>query len=541
MVFLQSKYINQVFFCCSSFALFGIYFSGHEAMLIDDGISGIWNIKMQGLNGYWGSFGFENFYYGHYGIVAILYGLFGLNPFGWFLFFVGMHSLNSTLIFMLFKKCFALVSSSSEAAMMSLFSALLFLISPYQSENIIWGATSHYCISLFVLLVSLYWIIKSMQGKKPFSNILLHTLLAFSLLTLEISFLFPPLMLVFYFLFKLLNKNKLSLNEYIRGVLLPQIVLVFTYCAFHHFIFHSWIPHDRAGADTLFSLSHAVTTLAQQVVKLFGFVHFLDFDKRELVYSSLLHWKKVLLGLFILVSILLFFLYKRKRETSILAFFLIIGAFLMYAPFLRLYFMYIARLENDRYNYFASVFLFPLFVLILFQFHKYLRYSILLFFLGAFALYLFPVVRARKHSAILHQQFLKQLPVSTTKGKLYLLNVPASCKDAYLFRAKVRLGIAYQTLKGIDIFEQVEQIAWYNAQSEKDVFEVKKLDDSTYHVQIKTHGCWWMYESMGAINRETIDYRIEFEEWGGYQIVFKNSMSNDRRVVYYSEGRFISL
>nr|MBP6314397.1 hypothetical protein [Chitinophagaceae bacterium] len=119
-----------------------------------------------------------------------------------------------------------------------------------------------------------------------------------------------------------------------------------------------------------------------------------------------------------------------------------------------------------RYNYFASVFLFSLFVLILFQFHKYIRYSVLLLYFGGFALCLFPVVSARKHSARLHQQFLKQLPVDTATGKLYLLNVPASCKDAYLFRAEGRLGIAYQTLYGKNIFDQVEQVAWYNAQSE---------------------------------------------------------------------------
>ncbi|MBK8143847.1 MAG: hypothetical protein IPK62_02010 [Bacteroidetes bacterium] len=510
-------------------------------MLIDDGISGIWEIKMQGLKGYWRSFGFENFYYGHYAIVAMLYGLFGLKPIGWFLFFIGMHALNSTLLFMVGKKCFALVSANAEAVLMALCSAILFLISPYQSENIIWAATSHYCVSLFILLVSLYWLIQSMEGRKPFSNILLHALLAFSLLTLEISFLFPPLLLAFYFLFKILNKNKLSLKEYFIGVLLPQSVLVCIYCGFHKYFFHTWIPHDRASAETLFSLPHAISTLSQQVVKLFGFVHFLHFEKRELIYSALLHWKKVLAVLLLFVSVLLFFLYRKQRSKSVLAFFLMLGALLMYAPFLRLYFMYLARIENDRYNYFASVFLFSLFVLILFQFHKYIRYSVLLLYFGGFALCLFPVVSARKHSARLHQQFLKQLPVDTATGKLYILNVPASCKDAYLFRAEGRLGIAYQTLYGKNIFDQVEQVAWYNAQSENDAFEVKKLNDTTYHVQIKTNGSWWMHESMGASDRMADAYRIELDEWGGYQIIFKRPLPTHHRIAIYSEGRFIIL
>ena len=65
----------------------------------------------------------------------------------------------------------------------------------------------------------------------------------------------------------------------------------------------------------------------------------------------------VLILLFAIVS---FFLYKKQKEKFYVGFFLVIAALLMYAPFMRLYFMYIARIENDRYNYFASVFLFPL-------------------------------------------------------------------------------------------------------------------------------------------------------------------------------------
>lgn len=541
MGILHSKFINQVYFIVASLALLGIYYSGHQAMLIDDGISGIWEIKMEGLSGYWKSYGFENFYYGHYVIVAILYGLFGLQPLGWFLFFMGMHALNSTLIFMVCKSLFANATTKSEAGAMALISSLLFLLSPYQSENIIWAATSHYCITLFILLLSVHWLLKVMEGYKPFSSIVLHVLFAFALITLEISFLFPIVMFFVYVLWILFKKNKLSYRDYGLKILLPQFLLVLVYCAFHKYLFHTWIPHDRASQDTVFSISHAITTLSQQVVKLFGFVHFLDFAKREGVYLSLLHWKKVLVLMVLLIALISFFLYRRQKEKCYIALFFIVAALLMYAPFMRLYFMYIARIENDRYNYFASAFLFSLFVLILFQFHKYIRYSILLLYFGAFVLCLFPVVNARKHSARLHQQFLSQLPLNSNSGKLYLLNIPASCKDAYLFRAEGRLGIAYQTIYGKNIFDQVEQVAWYNAQSEKDIFEVKKLNDSTYHVQIKTNGSWWMHESMGASDRVTTDYRFEVDEWGGYQIIFRNRLAKDHRVAYYSDGRFIIL
>jgi hypothetical protein len=344
-----------------------------------------------------------------------------------------------------------------------------------------------------------------------------------------------------YVLFILLKKNTLSLKHYGLKILLPQCLLVLVYCAFHKYLFQTWIPHDRASNETMFSLAHTITTLSQQMIKLFGFVHFLDFAKREGIYLSLLHWKKVLMVLILLFAIVSFFLYKRKKEKFYVGLFFILAALLMYAPFMRLYFMYIARIENDRYNYFASAFLFSLFVFILFQFHKFVRYGIIILYLAAFVLCLFPVVSARKHSARLHQQFLGQLPVDSNSGKLYLLNVPASCKDAYMFRAEGRLGIAYQTIYGHDIFKKVVQVAWYNAQNENDLFEVKKINDSSFHVQIKTNGSWWMHESMGAGHRETDEYSFTLDAWGGYLITFKKPLNKEDQVAYYSNGKFFLL
>ncbi|MBK7692366.1 MAG: hypothetical protein IPJ31_15100 [Bacteroidetes bacterium] len=95
-----------------------------------------------------------------------------------------------------------------------------------------------------------------------------------------------------------------------------------------------------------------------------------------------------------------------------------------------------------------------MFVLILFQFAKFIRYSVLLLYFGGFALCLFPVVSARKHSAT-SSAVLKQLPVDTATGKLYLLNVPASCKDAYFFERKDGWALPIKHFMG-KYFDQVE-------------------------------------------------------------------------------------
>jgi len=541
MKIFAHKHFNLLYFSGCFVALFLIYFSAHEAMLIDDGISGIWEIKMGGWHGYLKSFGFENFYYGHYGIVAVLYTLFGLHSLGWYIFFVAMHAVNSTLLFLVCKKIFSNTATDTQSSLMALFSSLFFLISPYQSENIIWAATSHYCVSLFVLLLSILWLIKKMEGNNVFSVILLHLLFVLSLVTLEISFLFPLVLLAVYILYRGINKNKLSLSDYCLKILLPQAILVFIYCLFHKILFQTWIPHDRASHDTVFSFSHAVTTLTQQMVKLFGFVHFLDYSKRESIYQSLLHWKKVLVVLACIFAVISFILYKKKKDNFYIALFFMLSALLMYAPFMRLYFMYLSRLENDRYNYFASAFLFSLFIFLLFQLHKSIRYIIIVFYLSAFSLCFFPVVSARKHSARMHKQYLTQLPVDSTPGTIYLLNVPASCKDAYMFRAKYRIGIAYQTIYNKDIFAKINQIAWHNAQGENDILEVKKVSDSSFHVQLKTNGSWWMEQSIGASAKENETYKFELDAWGGYLLTFKKKPQKQDKILLYSSGKFVTV
>jgi hypothetical protein len=541
MKIFAHKHFNLLYFSGCFIALFLIYFSAHNAMLIDDGISGIWEVKMQGIQGYWKSYGFENFYYGHYGIVALLYFLFGLHALGWYLFFVAMHALNATLLFMVCKKIFSNTNTDGQASLMAMCGSLLFLLSPYQSENIIWAATSHYCVTLFILLFSAYLLIGVMAGKTLKFFLLIHVLFGISLLTLEISFLFPFILAGIFILFKLFKRNKLANGDFLLKLLLPQIVLIFVYCLFHKLLYQTWIPHDRAGHDTIFSFPHVITTLSQQMLKLFGFVHFLEYGYRETIYHSLLHWKKVLLALSIIFIALSFFLYKKGKPQLYTGLFFIIAALLMYAPFMRLYFMFLARIENDRYNYFASVFLFSLLVFVLFQLPRFIRITLIAGYLIAFVVCLFPVVSARKHSAVLHREYLSQLNADTVRGKIFLLNVPASCKDAYMFRAEGRLGIAYQTIYDKDIFDKIVQVAWYNAQSEKDHFEVIKLSDSSYQVQIKTPGSWWMYQSIGASDMEHELYSFKLNEWGDYILTFKNKPDHADQILLYDQGRFLKI
>jgi len=540
------KFVHQLWFAYLLFVVawvftFVIYFPAHKALLIDDGISGIWEIKQLGVKGFLNSYGFESFYHGHYSIIGILYLLFGTNTLGWFIVYTGMHALNTTLLFTACKKVYQAIHLGNASVWIALLGSILFLCSPYQSENIIWGATSHYFATFFILWFGLHFITDFATGSKTsISWIGFQVLFAFSLVTLEISFLFPLLFVLLYLLLVISKASRISLGTFFLKIILPQIAIVVIYLVCYKLKNGSWIPHDRAPLDTPVPVSYMITTLSQQLMKLFGFVHMFEFKTREMVYAFAVHWKKIALFWSLLFGILTVWQWYKDRTKGMVFLFLLIAGLSMYLPFVRVYFMYIVRIENDRYAYFASAFLLQALVLVLFSMHRWVRGILYVAYLAAFIYFIFPTVKARSYSAKLYTNYLNKLP-DTIQGKTYLLNVPSYCADVYMFRAAERLPISYQAIFGKDIFSKVKQVAWYNAQTDKDTFAINKLSDVKYEMLLKTNGSWWMNESIGASNYENDQYSFVVGEWGNYTITFKQPLGVNDAVLYYNGKRFVKV
>lgn len=524
------------FFCCWIF-VFAFYYPAQGAMLIDDGVSGIYEWQTKGFLGFLSSFGFDSFYHGHYLIVGLLYSLFGTNPLGWFIVFTGLHALNASMIFRVFTKFYTILGNAHSSMWISLIGAVLFMCSCYQSENIVWAATSHYAITLLILLLSLHYLLALKQGQSnTMSLFVFHALFAFALLTLEISFLFPLIYLIIYVAVMAAGAQQMNVGQFILRIFLPQAVLIAIYLGCYKWQFGTWLPHDRAPLDAIVSLPDMFTHLIQHLIKLFGFIHFLDFPKRDGIYTWCIHWKKVALISGIIFLVLSVWLYRRKPQQMFMMWLLAILGLIMYAPFLRLYFMYIARIENDRYSYFASVIFFQLMVFLLFNANRFVRAFVICSYLALFIWFGRQAIKARAESAIMHQQFLNKFP-EQTKHDLYLLNVPVSVADAYLFRKRERIPIAYRAIFGRPLQPEPFQIAFYNAQSLSDSFEVKKINDSTLHVQLKANGSWWMNEGLGATNYSTSHYEFTTDENGGYTVSFKQPLSK-LNVYLFEKNRF---
>ncbi len=537
---LNKKNESILFFIFLFISLGFLYFPARYGLIIDDGITGLWEIKKYGIEGFKKSYGTKNLYYGYYALLYFFYSIFGLKSAFWFFLFLLFHCLNSVLIFVFVKKLLPIFYiNKNQVTGIAFWSSLMFAFSCYQSENIIWGATFHYCFTLFILFFNLIFLIQFFQNNfRNYQLGLFYFLQFYALFTLELSLIFPILYGLLFLLFYFSNENRISIKVFSIKIIMPISLFIVFYLYVNGLYSENFLPNFRAQSDLNSSFSFMITTINQYLIKTIAFIQELDYSNRIKFYSMPIHWKKTLLINCIFIFGIGYSFFRQGKKQFYLFLFLFIGLLVLFFHFSRLSVMYVNTLENDRFSYFLLVFLMPLIVLFCFQFQKYLAHFFLSIFLIINIYFLIPKVNAREIGIQFHNEYLAQLPKDLNiNSKLYLLNIPRYCNDAYIFRDVQRVSISYETLYNKDYFKNIIEVASIFNVSKNDSFDVKRLSDSSIQVQSKTNGCWWMYQSLGATNYETEDYKVKFNDWGGYEIIFKRQFLKNEYLLYYSNGK----
>lgn len=517
------------------FLLWILYFPGRNGMLTDDGLSGLWEIQKEGWDGYVHNFGCDRFYYFHYAILFSLYKICGFHGIMWLSVFCFLQALNSSLIFLFFKKILSYTHIGTHNYIACAI-ALWFALQPYMTENIIWASTSHYAISLMILLLVCNFIIQENIITKRKYILLSHVLFALSILTLEISFIFPIVWASCIILLYLLKVKTISPFQYFTLYILPQIGIVAIYMICYKWQYHYWYPHDRLGRDAHVPMSHYIQTLAQRITMQVSNLHYTSHDIRHKMYSHAAKYAPyVLIATFIGISVLIYL--KKNKKIMWLSIWLICMYILFSLPFLRHYFMYLIKYENVRYVYFSSVFFFALAAVLILGKFKILNTIFLLCTLSVFVFFVRLAAKDRAVAGKIQKSFLQNMP-AVTAHKQYFLNIPAYAKDVYLFRYRTRLDIACAVYRKDIETQNVIQISGYMSMGDIDSIQVEKINDSTYKVYNHTPGSWWISDGLGAVSYQTEDYIFEKDEWNGYILKFKKRLSSQNGIWFYNKNKF---
>jgi len=510
-----------------------VYRNAWGNQFIDDFLTGYVEFEERGWLAMVDSLGFTSLYYGKDLISLSFYEVFGLNKWAWWLLFTGMHALNAFLGSGFIQNILER-NQINHARLISSSGALLFLLSPYQTENVVWGATMHYGISMILMWLGFFLYSSFLETKKLWQLVLFYFVFAYSLLTLEISLVFPGL---YFMVFAFLWNSSFNRNEFIghiTRIVFPMGVMIILYFIATKIIKGVFIGHygSETHANSLLSFAAAGTCL-QYFTKLFGYIHFLGYTKREAVYEFLKN-PVVIISFYSIIVVLLFYFFKKHKRNTIMAGILFVMSLICLLPVSNMYFMYLNEVENARLSYFASYFAFTLLALLLsFIGKKILFVSVVVF--SCLNIYLLKDIINRWEVANEIQYNALATFQWENSEKVFILNQPCYYKGVYVFRNRTRFIRALKFFKKQNLQEQIMEVAWTNRFALTDNVAVEALNNTDVKVTLNEWGRWFWVNGIGASNYSTDYFSVEFDEWNhSYVVHFKKPINSNEAVIYYT-------
>ncbi len=456
----------------------------------------------------------------------------GTNDWVWFLFATILHAFNA-LLFYLFAKKVMVIFNHPHAAIVAFSSALVFLVSPYQTETVVWGGAINYMIVSFFILCHLNVLLNYYTG--PTRKWLIACIITFLLAAFSHEwglFLLPADILIFI---------SISITKREIGDLKKHLALIFFLTAVVGLYFGNQLLHGQLighyGAETHlhFKFAEIISAFCKYLAKILLLPAFVSNNFQSRVYGF---FEKpdnlyLLIG-FLLVSAVIALVFYKKRKQLLAPFIL---GFLLFAifvfPVLNLYFPYWTKIQGDRYCYLPTAF----FVMACFSllFYRYLLVAIPLCLLyGLFNIYALQRNITNWHSAGQLVASLQATFPDDTSKNYYLLNVPDNFNGAYMFRNLGKSCFA-QTMfmqTGMDRNFQITDVQSYNMQGIDDSVVVSVIDSATIRVELSKWGSWWW-----RVQKNFEDDRIKVQESGdnhSYTLRFKKRDEKD--VILYQAG-----
>jgi hypothetical protein len=500
---------------------------------IDDFLTGAVLFEEQGWKGFKNSYGFTSLYYGHNLLYMGFYQLASMNRWAWFLLFTGLHALNALLGFEFMTKIFER-NHIATARIIALSGTLLFLTSPYQTENVIWGATMHYAFSMLFMWLGFFIYEKYLISQKSALLIILWLLFAYSLLTLEISLVFPGLYcIVFMFLWNR-QSNKTELLTHVKNLAIPMAMIIVSYFIATKLLKGHFIGHygSETHLTNLFSFQ-SLGTYLQYIAKLLGYVHFFPYKIRELIYETLKNQMVICIVMALLIAPGIIFL-KKARTNITVAYGLLLLMLITLFPVSNMYFMYLNQVENDRLSYFASFFFYTLIALLLSLVSDRIMKWVVVSAICLNIYLLQDYIQRWAGASVIQEKAVKTFRWENA-DKIFVLNQPCYYRSVYVFRNNTRFIRSMKLFRKINLEGRLVEIAWANIQAPDNNVTVEQVGERDVKVTLNEWGRWFWYQNRGATDYETDTHSANFDEWNhSYVISFKKHLLPNEVIIYFT-------
>ncbi len=514
-----------------------VYYCTAGGGFVTDEIGWLQNYQATGWKGTFNAFNDKSPHYVYHLVGFTLWKMFGLHGKGWMVFFVLLHALNATLSFIVFKKLLAKAEVSSPQ-LIALAGSLLFLLSPYQTEPLVWYACVHYLVCAALVLLAINAFVEYNESEERKQVLVFYTTAFLAAFTLEISFSLPFIIasLILFFPFGKTNSEK---TKQFMLFVLPSIVLVLLYFLITKLLRGNFAGHYGAATHFNMDIQLLMGNLAKYSAKVFALTQFLEYDKRNTLYVFFEQEKfAFLLAAFFCLTATIFVV-KYKQLSKKLVVLALLFAMFVFAllPILNLYFSSIVNVEGDRFTYFASVFAGQMVAFSLVSLLGVWGWAPVAVFLFFNTKYLLVNTASWHHNRNLNFSLCEKFRWYNAPH-IYLLNLPDNINGTYMFRSFAPDNSFAETLAlryGKDVENKTTEILEYNMNQPTDGVRVEKVSDNELKVVFTGAGNWWWAKGIGGGSYTTDNYEAKIDEWGvGYSVVFKNKTPD--AVYLYQQG-----
>jgi hypothetical protein len=469
----------------------------------------------------------------------LYYKVFGANPLAWHVLALTFHASNALLLYLIFRKLLT-DSALRNALPLAFGAALLFCISPYNSEVVVHEPCFHYTLSSFLQLLILWLSLKFIETQKTKYAIWAGVLFAASSFTIEVFYLTPIFVfsIACYYRY-VLGYAREPFRKTMLVFILPQLAIFAIHMVLLNALTNHVVGHDLyLWIDTIHL--KLLSALPKYLFHLLCFGRFFPQPARDAVYGFLNSTASINIVGSVVLIILLYAVIRFKKLSNVarLATVLFIWVILCTAIVCMLPFGDMQLIVSDRYAYFMMPFVYLL-ILLLFHKRKAIVISILALYAIANAFFLLKVNSYWKQSSGIIANLIKTFPASPNKTTL-LLNVPQNMNGALMVTAKK--SSAYLLMHNYEskqkITAPVYDVAAYNMASPSDGAHVTVLNDSTVNVTLNQWGTWWWYLYSGAMSYENDAYRVDMVDVGHqYNLILKRP-PQDYQLLYTIGGEW---
>lgn len=518
-----------------------VYFKTAGAGFVTDQVGWLLQYKALGWQGMFNAFDDKSLHYIYHLIGFLLWKLFGMNGTAWMLVFTTLHAGVAFLSFRLFAQLFA--AEEIRLAEGSAFTgALLFLLSPYHTEPLVWYACVHYLVCALLLLLSFQFVLKHFSSARRRDIIAFYSCFLPALFTLEISFAFPIILLAFFLFWPAKVLGGVQRWQAIKIFCAPSFVLLVLYFGLSKILRGSVVGHYGAAQHLNFDIALLMANLAKYMSKLFFLSQFYSYEFSQKIYAvfekAKFGW--ALFGLLGVFAGLYVALYKKLSSfwqiTGLLFSFFIIGLL----PILNLYVTTLVPVEGDRFLYFASVFAFQLVAFTCIRIPFKIGWLVIVVALFFNVKFLLVNTQSWANNNQIQQSLIQNYKWYNATH-IYILSLPDNFKGTYMYRTFLPDNSFAETLTLYgqpDIENKTTQILSYNMNQLSDSVTVERVSGNELKVTFAQWGNWWWAGGKGGSGYKTDTYEVKIDEWShSYNIIFGNRPANSV-CVYQCSGEW---